>query len=316
MIGSSRITAAFSALDLLPQRLLLLQRQRGQGGAVRLRPRFHRAKAALELEIGMAQRRTHVDPGVARQVGADEQHITELVFQPRLVVGDRATRELHAQFLDFFLQLFQHRGRAGPIEADPRRARLQLGGALPFRQAACDAGKCGVVLMARRATFVALDLLPVGAYRLRIVGTLLGKHVRVATHQLVAERGDHVGESERALLGGHLRMEDHLQEKVAQLVAQSRQVVAIDGVGNFVGFFDGVWRDAGEGLLHIPRTAVLTIAQARHQLQQALEVAGRRGLRHGVFLAGVVQWSGVPGRCRRHVPRHLAAGDGQGPHWT
>ncbi len=164
-------------------------------------------------------------------------------------------------------------------------------------------------MVAGSTTFFALDLLPVGAHRLRIGRRLRGEHMRVAAYELVAKRGDHVGECKRPLLGRHLRMEDHLQQQVAQLVAQASQVVAIDRIGHLVGFFDGVWRDAGEGLLHIPGTAVFAIAQTRHHVQQLLDIADGWGLRHRVFLEPVSgcaagafprDVSDVRGRCTRN----------------
>jgi hypothetical protein len=47
-------------------------------------------------------------------------------------------------------------------------------------------------------------------------------------------------------------VEHHLQQQVAQLVLQIGQVVAVDRIGDFVGFLDGVRRDAGEILLTGP----------------------------------------------------------------
>ena len=41
-------------------------------------------------------------------------------------------------------------------------------------------------------------------------------------------------------------------------------ITALNGVGNFVSFFDGVRRDAGKGLLAIPRATRLRIAKAGH----------------------------------------------------
>jgi hypothetical protein len=67
-------------------------------------------------------------------------------------------------------------------------------------------------------------------------------------------------------------MEHDLQQQVAEFVLEVVEVVAVDGIGDLVGFLDRVRRDAGEGLLHVPGTAMLTIAQARHDLEEALDV--------------------------------------------
>ena len=71
-------------------------------------------------------------------------------------------------------------------------------------------------------------------------------------------RGDglhHIGKSELSGLLGHTCMEDHLQKQVAQLVLQIREVAALDGVHNLIGFFDGVGGDGREILLEVPGAA-------------------------------------------------------------
>src|SRR3546814_3479179 len=67
----------------------------------------------------------------------------------------------------------------------------------------------------------------------------------------------------------------------AQLVLQRRQVVAVDRVGDLVGLLDRVRGDGGEGLFDVPRAAVLAVAQAGHDVEQALEVVRLVG--HGSF---------------------------------
>jgi hypothetical protein len=64
----------------------------------------------------------------------------------------------------------------------------------------------------------------------------------VPAHHLVADRRHHVVEAEMTGLGCHLRMEHHLEQQVAQFVAQALHVAMVDGVGDLVGFFDGVGR--------------------------------------------------------------------------
>ena len=95
--------------------------------------------------------------------------------------------------------------------------------------------------------------------------------MRMPARHLVADRIDHVGERERALLLRHPRVEHHLQQQVAEFVLEVAHVAAIDRVGDFVGFLDGVRRDGREALLDVPRTAGLRIAQCGHDLEQALD---------------------------------------------
>jgi hypothetical protein len=233
--------------------------------------RFHRAEAALELVVGPAQRGAQIDIGVAGQVGADEQQVAQFFLQARLVARDIAALELLAQLLQFLGRLVQHRQRARPVETDLGRARLQLHRPLPFRQAARDAGQCGGVLLALGGTLGALDRIPVAHHPVGIVDADIGEHVRVAALHLVADRACDLGEGKGALLLGHARMEHHLQQQVAQLVAEIVEVATVDRIGHLVGFLDGVRRDGREVLLQVPRAAALRVAQARHDRQQAFQ---------------------------------------------
>jgi hypothetical protein len=81
---------------------------------------------------------------------------------------------------------------------------------------------------------------------------------------------------------------DDLQQKIAQLFLERRKVVALDGVGHLVGLFDGIRRDGAEGLVDVPRTAVLAIAQPRHDREQAgHRLVGQRVRRGTVGRYGV-----------------------------
>ena len=90
---------------------------------------------------------------------------------------------------------------------------------------------------------------------------------------LVADRRHHVAERERALFLRHPRVEHHLQQQVAELVLQIRQIATVDRIGDFVGFLDGVRRDGCKGLLEIPRATRHRIAQRRHDAEQVADVA-------------------------------------------
>ena len=81
------------------------------------------------------------------------------------------------------------------------------------------------------------------------------EHVRMAADHLVGDRSRDFLEIEQAGLLGHLRMVDHLQQEIAQLVLEVLEIAPRDGVGDLVGFLDGVGRDAREILLEVPRTA-------------------------------------------------------------
>jgi hypothetical protein len=93
----------------------------------------------------------------------------------------------------------------------------------------------------------------------------------MASYQLVVNGGSDLGEVEPAALLGHAGVKHHLEQQIAELIAQVLSVATLDGVGDLVGLLDGVRRDAGEALLPVPGAPLLRVAQARHQLEQRPE---------------------------------------------
>lgn len=106
----------------------------------------------------------------------------------------------------------------GPIEAGARGPRLQLGRALPFRQATGDAGQRGGIVGRFRHPLCTLPGFPRRGLRLGIGDRRTGEHMRMPPGHLVADRRADIAEIEGALLSRHLRVEHHLQQQVAQLV--------------------------------------------------------------------------------------------------
>ncbi len=104
-------------LDPLPQRLLPGQVKLAEAAAVGCSELLHLAKASLELGIGVAQSAREVDAGVMGQVHRDEQHVADLVFEPRRV---GTTVKLGTHFADLFEQFVQH--RCGPGQVNPAPA--------------------------------------------------------------------------------------------------------------------------------------------------------------------------------------------------
>jgi hypothetical protein len=68
-------------------------------------------------------------------------------------------------------------------------------------------------------------------------------------------------------------MEDDLKKKVAELVFQRGHIAARDRIRHLIRFLDRVRRDRRKILLAIPRTAVLRVAQLRHDREQTIEGA-------------------------------------------
>src|SRR3546814_10981346 len=98
------------------------------------------------------------------------------------------------------------------VEADPRRALLQFHRALPLGHAACDTGQRRRVGVTRGGAFGALDLFPAAEHAFGVGLFVIAEHVRMAAAHLVADRGRHVVEAERALLARPLRSEPPLPQ--------------------------------------------------------------------------------------------------------
>lgn len=103
----------------------------------------------------------------------------------------------------------------------------------------------------------------------------IAEDMRVAADHLGGDGLDHVGKGESAFLLRHLRVVDHLQQQIAELVLEVELVAACDRVGNLIGLLDRIGRDRGEVLLQIPGAARTGRAERRHDLDQAGDVAGR-----------------------------------------
>ena len=89
---------------------------------------------------------------------------------------------------------------------------------------------------------------------------------------------EHVNDGEVPGLIAHLRIEQHLQQQIAQFLAQVVPVLALDRVQHLVGLFQGVFADGGKALLAVPGTATGS-AQPCHDCHAFLkQCAGVRGL--------------------------------------
>ena len=107
--------------------------------------------------------------------------------------------------------------------------------------------------------------------------------MRVPANHLARDYVDYIGKIEAPHLGCHLRVIDHLQQKIPELFLEPIEIIARDRIDNLIGFLDGVGGDGGEALLDVPRTARVFVAQARHDGEKIVErVALLRFVRHRV----------------------------------
>src|SRR5262245_60903047 len=97
----------------------------------------------------------------------------------------------------------------------------------------------------------------------------------MAPQQLSRDGLDHVAEIESALLLRHAGVKDHLQQQVAQLLAQVDKVAARDRISDLVGFLERVGGNGLERLFEVPRAPGSGGPQGCHDLNQSGDVAGR-----------------------------------------
>src|SRR5262245_45968541 len=99
----------------------------------------------------------------------------------------------------------------------------------------------------------------------------------------VGETRQHSGHVELTAFGGDLRVKNDLEQEVAELLLQRRRVGGLDGLEDFVGFFDEERFQGYPRLLAIPR-APAGFPEPSHDLEEPFEVsAGRLG--HDRFLS-------------------------------
>jgi hypothetical protein len=105
-----------------------------------------------------------------------------------------------------------------------------------------------------------------------------GEDMRMAGDHLVDQAARDVVEGEGATFLGHAGMEDHLEQQVAEFLAQVAHVAARDRVRDLVGFLDRVGRDGREVLRDVPRASIARVAEPCHHGEEA--VYGALFLRH------------------------------------
>ena len=108
--------------------------------------------------------------------------------------------------------------------------------------------------------------------------------------ELAVQMVQYIGDGEVAFVGRHLRVEQHLQQQIAEFLFKMRKIAALDGVEDFVCFFERVFADGIEGLFAIPWAAAGR-TKPRHDGRGLLEQLGRargicRALRSGSFGRG------------------------------
>ena len=104
--------------------------------------------------------------------------------------------------------------------------------------------------------------------------------MRVTAHQFGVDPLDDPVYREAILFLRQPRVENHLEEQVAKLLFEPREVAGVHGVNHFVGFFEEQAFDACIVLRAIPR-APRGPAQVGHQLDELFEVFSCQVRPHG-----------------------------------
>ncbi len=137
--------------------------------------------------------------------------------------------------------------------------------------------------MASLALLVGLELLPVHEHLVGVGHLHVAEHVRVPVDQLVDQALRHVVHVPPSVVGRDLGVERHLQQQVAELLADRVGVVGVDRLDQLVGLLEQVAGERLVRLLRVPGAAVGS-AQPRldaDQVEQPLPtLAGRDRLAH------------------------------------
>ena len=105
-----------------------------------------------------------------------------------------------------------------------------------------------------------------------IAGNGIGKYMGVTANEFFTDGRNHVTELKSALLLGHLGIEHHLKQQIAEFALKRLQVGVVNGLGNLIGLFNRVRRYRGKGLLNIPGAARFWVSQRAHNLEQVFYI--------------------------------------------
>ena len=95
----------------------------------------------------------------------------------------------------------------------------------------------------------------------------VAEDVRMSPDKFGREMIDDVVDGERSGLSCNLAMKDDLKQHVAQFLLELRHVLLVDGLQNFVGFFEQIGLQGLVGLFPIPRTSVRR-PEGGHEIDQ------------------------------------------------
>ena len=116
----------------------------------------------------------------------------------------------------------------------------------------------------RAAFLLALDLLPLREHALGPIDLGLAKHMRMTADELLRDAARHAVDVERPGLRGDLRVEERLQQQVAQFFAKMRHVAGARGLRDLIGLLDQVRNERFMSLLRVPRASTGRAQSVHH----------------------------------------------------
>lgn len=119
--------------------------------------------------------------------------------------------------------------------------------------------------------FGVFDCFLVVCYFVCIVYVDIGEYVWVMVLYFVVDCMGDFGEGKCFLFFGYVCVEYYLQQQVVKFVVEIVQVVVVDCIGDFIGFFDGVGGDGCEVLFQILWVVVLWVVQLCYDCQQVFQ---------------------------------------------
>ena len=189
------------------------------------------------------QRHLGIDVQLAREIHHREEQVADLLLH-RIGIAQRGF-----DLRDFLAHLRKDRPRLAPVEAHLRRLLLHLVRMQQRGQPAGDAVERG---LHRAAFFLALDLVPAPQHRRGIRAPVVAEHMRMPADELRRDLPRHRVEIVAPLLVRDLRVEDRLEQQIAEFLAEISVIPRIDGRHDLVSLLQQPRAQRCVRLLAIP----------------------------------------------------------------
>jgi hypothetical protein len=200
-----------------------------------------------------------------------------------------------AEFVGLFVEFVEDAVSGVPVEADTGGFAGELKSFEERGQRAGDAvekrlGLGGLPAGSRRyegfgGALLSFDDFPVAEDFGGVFSALGSEDVGMAANHFLVDFADDVGDVEAAFFAGNLRVEENLEEKVAEFFGEFGVVGAIHGIEDFVGFFDEIRAECGVCLFAIPGAA-FGGTEASHDGNEFFKGGAHTGRGRFVFARG------------------------------